>query len=240
MTKTYYKKIKGKNFDRNLIELADSSVKGKGDGRISLRDARKLLSGVKDANSYTDIEKRTMRYIRDNYKFTKEADRWFRKEIRKWAATKKSPVKKRQPLKKQPIKKLPDQKDDYSAQKKQEEPHYAEEITSSKKVLKIGAVSILLIIFIILGIIFFPSIIGILEREKPSRKPISKNQIIKKIAPTEENILYHTVIKGDRLVDISTKYLGDYSGWKRIYETNKKTIKDPNMIYPGQKLIIPK
>ena len=43
---------------------------------------------VKDGNSYTDIEKDTMAYIRDNYKWTDAADEWFRTEIRKWAATK--------------------------------------------------------------------------------------------------------------------------------------------------------
>ncbi len=83
----YYKRIKGKNYDRELIELADDAVAGKGDGRISLRDAKGLLAGVKDADSYTDIEKRTMKYIRDKYKFTKEADKWFRTEIRKWAGS---------------------------------------------------------------------------------------------------------------------------------------------------------
>ena len=29
-----------------------------------------------------------MAYIRDNYKWTEEADEWFRTEIRKWAASK--------------------------------------------------------------------------------------------------------------------------------------------------------
>lgn len=28
-----------------------------------------------------------MAYIRDNYRFTDEADAWFRDEIRRWAAT---------------------------------------------------------------------------------------------------------------------------------------------------------
>lgn len=88
MTDNYYKEIDGKKYDRELLETADEAVKGKGDGRISLADARKLLDEVKDGNAYTDIEKDTMAYIRDNYKFTPEADEWFRTEIRKWAATK--------------------------------------------------------------------------------------------------------------------------------------------------------
>ena len=42
----YYKKIKGKNYDGNLINMAEASVKGKGDGRISLKDAKKILGTV--------------------------------------------------------------------------------------------------------------------------------------------------------------------------------------------------
>ena len=85
---SYYKTIDGKKYDGELIELADKSVAGAGDGRISLADAKILLAAVKDGNDYTDVEKDTMKYIRDNYKWTDEADKWFRSEIAKWAASK--------------------------------------------------------------------------------------------------------------------------------------------------------
>jgi hypothetical protein len=85
---TYYKRVKGKNYDGKLISKAERSVKGRGDGRISLNDAKALLKTVKDSSSYTDVEKATMRHIRDSYDFTPEADRWFRSQIRSWAATK--------------------------------------------------------------------------------------------------------------------------------------------------------
>jgi hypothetical protein len=88
MSNSYYKNIDGKNYDREMLEIADEAVAGVGDGRISVEDAQKLLGAVKDANKYTDIEKSTMKYIRENYKFTYASDQWFRKEIRKWAATK--------------------------------------------------------------------------------------------------------------------------------------------------------
>lgn len=84
----YYKTIDGNKYDGELIELADSLTSGGGDGRISKDDASKLLDAVKDGASYTDIEKDTMSYIRDNYKWTDSADDWFRSEIRKWAASK--------------------------------------------------------------------------------------------------------------------------------------------------------
>ena len=84
----YYKEINGKKYDKELLELSEELVKGRGDGRISLADAEKLLAAVKDGAKYTDIEKGTMSYIRDNFKWTDEADKWFRTEIRKWAASK--------------------------------------------------------------------------------------------------------------------------------------------------------
>ena len=88
MADTYYKTIDGKDYNREMLEIADEAVAGAGDGRISIENAKKLLGAVKDANKYTDIEKATMKYIRDNYKFTDASDQWFRTEIQKRAGTK--------------------------------------------------------------------------------------------------------------------------------------------------------
>ncbi len=84
----YYKTIDGNKYDGELLELAEKLTSGAGDGRLSVADAGQLLEAVKDGDSYTDIEKATVSYIRDNYKWTEAADEWFRTEIRKWAATK--------------------------------------------------------------------------------------------------------------------------------------------------------
>ncbi len=84
----YYKTIDGVKYDAELLEAAEKAVAGRGDGRISLEDAQDLLEKVKDGDTYTDVEKATMAYIRDNFKWTEQADEWFRTEIRKWAATK--------------------------------------------------------------------------------------------------------------------------------------------------------
>jgi len=85
---SYYKEIDGKKYDKELLDLAESLTKGKGDGRISMDDAEKLFAEVRDGGKYTDVEKDTMAYVRDNFKWTDAADKWFRTEIRKWAATK--------------------------------------------------------------------------------------------------------------------------------------------------------
>ncbi len=85
---SYYKVIDGKKYDAELLELAEKLTSGAGDGRLSKDDASQLFDGVRDGDAYTDIEKDTVAYIRDNYKWTDAADEWFRTEIRKWAATK--------------------------------------------------------------------------------------------------------------------------------------------------------
>lgn len=85
---SYYKTIEGIKYDGELIDLADKLTAGAGDGRISQADAEKLYAAVIDGNAYTDTEKDTMKYLRENYKWTEAADEWFRTEVRKWAATK--------------------------------------------------------------------------------------------------------------------------------------------------------
>lgn len=48
----------------------------------------------------------------------------------------------------------------------------------------------------------------------------------------------YIVQPGDTLSKIARKYLGNASLWRRIYEDNKSTIKNPNIIRVGQKLVI--
>jgi nucleoid-associated protein YgaU len=49
----------------------------------------------------------------------------------------------------------------------------------------------------------------------------------------------YTVVSGDTLSKIAQREYGDASQWKRIYEANKDTIKNPDLIYPGQTFKIP-
>ena len=81
---SYYKTINGVKMDKEILDLADKAVAGQGDGRISLADAEGLFAAVKDGNTYTEIEQATMKYVRDNYKWTDEANTWFRNEVNKW------------------------------------------------------------------------------------------------------------------------------------------------------------
>jgi nucleoid-associated protein YgaU len=49
----------------------------------------------------------------------------------------------------------------------------------------------------------------------------------------------YVVKKGDCLWNIAKAIYNKPLKWKAIYKANKKKIKDPNLIYPNQKLIIP-
>jgi len=50
----------------------------------------------------------------------------------------------------------------------------------------------------------------------------------------------HTVAKKETLYSIARMYYnGDQSRWKDIYEANRSSLSDPNMIRVGQRLTIP-
>lgn len=49
----------------------------------------------------------------------------------------------------------------------------------------------------------------------------------------------YIVKKGDCLWNIARHFYNDASYWKKIYEANQDKIKNPNLIYPGQVLILP-
>ena len=51
--------------------------------------------------------------------------------------------------------------------------------------------------------------------------------------------LPYTVRKGDSLSKIAKREYGDAQQWRRIYEANRESIKDPDLIYPGQVFRIP-
>jgi nucleoid-associated protein YgaU len=56
----------------------------------------------------------------------------------------------------------------------------------------------------------------------------------------EPEATFHTVQPGDNLSAISQKYLGKASRYMEIFEANKPMLSDPDKIYPGQVLRIPK
>ena len=52
----------------------------------------------------------------------------------------------------------------------------------------------------------------------------------------------HTVVEGEWLMRIAggADGYGDKSQWKRIFEANRDKISNPDLIYPGQELVVPR
>ena len=83
---SYYKQIDGKKYKAATLLMADESIAGQGDGRISKADAEKIFDTISDGGAYTPTEKNTLQYLRENYNWTPEADELFRFKVRSWAA----------------------------------------------------------------------------------------------------------------------------------------------------------
>lgn len=54
-----------------------------------------------------------------------------------------------------------------------------------------------------------------------------------------EEIEYYVIEKGDTLSALAKKYYGKASEYPRIFEANREVIKDPDLIFIGQKIRIP-
>ena len=62
-------------------------------------------------------------------------------------------------------------------------------------------------------------------------------------APEREvavEVEYYTIKSGDTLWAIASKFLGNGSKYTEIFEANREVIEDPDKIFPGQKIRIPK
>jgi nucleoid-associated protein YgaU len=52
-------------------------------------------------------------------------------------------------------------------------------------------------------------------------------------------LIYYEILKGDTLSGIAKKCYGDAMAYPRLLEANREGIKNPDLIYPGQKIRIP-
>lgn len=56
----------------------------------------------------------------------------------------------------------------------------------------------------------------------------------------EEPAEFYTIVSGDSLSKIAKRYYGDAMKYPLIFEANREVIKNPDLIYPGQQIRIPK
>ena len=71
--------------------------------------------------------------------------------------------------------------------------------------------------------------------EKPGKAAASPVVTGKPVASAQE----YTVQVGDTLGKIAARFYGASDKWRKIHEANAQTIKNPNYIYVGQKILIP-
>ena len=57
--------------------------------------------------------------------------------------------------------------------------------------------------------------------------------------PQQAQVAYYIIQKGDSLSAIAQKYYGKATEYPRIFDANREVIKNPDLIYPGQKIRIP-
>merc|ERR1719326_346554 len=80
--------IKGKKFDKAIIDAAKYGARG--DGVISMADSKLILKAARPSgtnrDSYDKMEKATMAYVRKHFKFTGAADKLLRHSIAKLGA----------------------------------------------------------------------------------------------------------------------------------------------------------
>jgi len=76
--------------------------------------------------------------------------------------------------------------------------------------------------------------VGELEKTQPARSASLRSEAASAERPNE-----HIVAAGDTLSHIALRYYGNQGSWQKIYEANKATMKNPNYIYVGQRIMLP-
>lgn len=85
--------------------------------------------------------------------------------------------------------------------------------------------------------------------EQKGTPPAQEAQVASKTQPGKEKLAQsskpsstaqeYTITAGDTLSMLALRYYGNAQKWPKIYEANKSTVKNPNYIYIGQKIVIP-
>lgn len=80
------------------------------------------------------------------------------------------------------------------------------------------------------------------KQETVQLDTVKKEPVVEKVVePEPEPEWPKTIVvqEGDWIYDIARKEYGSMFAWEKIYKANQDKISDPNIIYPGQKLILP-
>jgi nucleoid-associated protein YgaU len=89
-----------------------------------------------------------------------------------------------------------------------------------------------------LGIERKPKVTVTLPREPAEKKATARAPAPAGARPPVDGQEY-TIQPGDTLSRLAGQFYGAVNKWPKIYEANTKTIKNPDYIYIGQKIVIP-
>lgn len=68
----------------------------------------------------------------------------------------------------------------------------------------------------------------------------AQNLKIQAIVAKEPSVEYYLIQKGDTLSKIAKQFYGDANAYQQIFKANKEVIQNPDKIFLGQKISIPK
>ncbi len=242
---SYYKKINGKNYDKAMLDIAGKSVKGKGDGRISLADSRNIVKQISDGGKVTDIEKRTLNYILENYTLTETALKHIEKSLSGFIE--------------------PEIKKDIKAIKTSLVNETVYESDKNVEINKRSNKILIMLIFILLAIFALFAFFKYFYKGSVSSNAVSDNKeetsapslgqtavpetensgtsaIVKEIESSQTKPLNeneYLVQEKDTLIKISEAHYGDYRKWEDIYKLNKGRISNPTILNTGQIILLP-
>jgi len=80
-------------------------------------------------------------------------------------------------------------------------------------------------------------VVPVATHTAPQYLAAKKQEPAPQVSPKSNGI--HVVQPGDTLWALAKKYYGNGNQYSKIVNANKDKIKNPNLIYPGQKLVIP-
>ncbi|MBM76298.1 MAG: hypothetical protein CMK59_12915 [Proteobacteria bacterium] len=82
---SYYRQIDGKRYSSKLLEIVEQALSNE-QSTCAESVADDLFAAISSDNRYSDLEKRTLAYIRKNYAFSTTSDAKLRAKIRSWAS----------------------------------------------------------------------------------------------------------------------------------------------------------
>src|SRR5262245_13552994 len=77
------------------------------------------------------------------------------------------------------------------------------------------------------------------QKKEIASDPKRKSEKLAQVSKTASGSTEHVVKAGDTLSHLALQYYGNARKWQQIYEANKETMKNPNYIFIGQKVLVP-